>query len=62
MLRKQIVPRRSSEPISLAGEISIADVATVQVTSEDADHPIDSAFDQDTKAVAGSPMDPGRRP
>jgi hypothetical protein len=45
MLRKQIVPRRSSEPISLAGEISIADVATVQVTSEDADHPIDNAFD-----------------
>jgi hypothetical protein len=45
MLRKQIVPRRSNEPISLAGEISIADVATVQVTSEDADHPIDNAFD-----------------
>jgi hypothetical protein len=45
MLKKQIVPRRSSEPISLADEISIADVATVQVTSEDADHPIDNAFD-----------------
>jgi hypothetical protein len=46
MLRKQIVPRRSSESGSLEGEISIPDVATVQVTSEEADHPIDHAFDQ----------------
>ena len=46
MLRKQIVPRRSSEPTSREGEISIPDVATVQVTSEEADHPIDNAFDQ----------------
>ena len=45
MLRKQIVPRRSSESVPLEGEISIADVATVQVTSEEADHPIDNAFD-----------------
>jgi hypothetical protein len=45
MLRKQIVPRRSSEPVPLEGEISIADVATVQVTSEEADHPVDNAFD-----------------
>jgi hypothetical protein len=45
MLRKQIVPRRSSESRSLDGEISIADVATVQVTSEEAGHPIDDAFD-----------------
>ena len=46
MLRKQIVPRRSSESASREGEISIPDVATVQVTSEEADHPIDNAFDQ----------------
>ena len=46
MLRKQIVPKRAGEPASLEGEIPIADVATVQVTSERADHPIDHAFDQ----------------
>ena len=46
MLRKQIVPRRSSESASREGEMSIPDVATVQVTSEEADHPIDNAFDQ----------------
>ena len=45
MLRKQIVPKRAGEAASLEGEISIADVATVQVTSEQADHPIDNAFD-----------------
>jgi hypothetical protein len=60
MLRKHIVPKHSSEPISF----SIANVATVQVTSEDADHPIDNAFDhnRDPEAVARSPMDPGHRP
>ena len=47
MLRKQIVPRRSRDSLPLEGEISIADVATVQVTSEEADHPIDNAFDHD---------------
>ena len=45
MLRKQVVPRRSSTSASVEGEISIPDVATVQVTSEEADHPIDNAFD-----------------
>ena len=45
MLRKQIVPRRSNEPVPFENEISVADVATVQVTSEEADHPIDNAFD-----------------
>ena len=45
MLRKQVVSRSSSESASFEGEISIADVATVQVTSEEADHPIDNAFD-----------------
>jgi hypothetical protein len=47
MLRKRIVRRRPRESVSLEGEISIADVATVQVTSEAADHPIDNAFDHD---------------
>jgi hypothetical protein len=45
MLRKQIVPRRPGESASLEGGISIPDIATVQVTSEQADHPIDHAFD-----------------
>ena len=45
MLRKQVVPKRSSELASFEGKISIADVATVQVTSEEAGHPIDNAFD-----------------
>jgi hypothetical protein len=47
MLRKQIIPRHSSASASLEGEISVADVATVQVTAEQADHPIDNAFDHD---------------
>jgi hypothetical protein len=46
MLRKQIVAKPSRGPVPLPGEIQIADVATVQVTSEQADHPIDHAFDQ----------------
>src|SRR5262245_32426215 len=46
MLRKQIVPKRAGEPASQEGEIRIADVATVQVTSEQDNHPIDHAFDQ----------------
>jgi F5/8 type C domain-containing protein len=45
MLRKQIVPKRSGESSFLEGEIPIAAAATVQVTSEQADHPIDNAFD-----------------
>jgi hypothetical protein len=60
MLRKQIVPRRSSESVSLAGELSIPDVATVQVTSEEAEHPIENAFDHDrgpggTRWIAAGP-------
>ena len=47
MLRKQIVLKQSSDPVFLEGEISVPDVATVQVTSEDAAHPIDNAFDRD---------------
>ena len=45
MLRKQVGSKPSREPASFDGEISIADVATVQVTSEEADHPIDNALD-----------------
>ena len=45
MLRKQAASKNSREPASFEGEISIADVATVQVTAEQADHPIDNAFD-----------------
>jgi hypothetical protein len=47
MLRKQIIPRpsRPREPEFLEGEIPIAEVASVQVTSEQVDHPIDNAFD-----------------
>jgi hypothetical protein len=45
MLRKQVGSTRSRESTSFEGEISIPDVATVQVTSEEADHPIDNAFD-----------------
>jgi hypothetical protein len=45
MLRKQVGSTRSHEPASFESEISIPDVATVQVTSEEADHPIDNAFD-----------------
>lgn len=45
MMRKQILPQRAVESASFEGEIPIADVATVQVTSEVVDHPIDNAFD-----------------
>ena len=45
MMRKQILPQRPVESASFEGEIPIADVATVQVTSEVVDHPIDNAFD-----------------
>ena len=45
MLRKQLISKRSGQSASLHGEIPIADVATVQVTSEQADHPIDNIFD-----------------
>jgi hypothetical protein len=60
MLRKQIVPRPTRGPVPLPGEIEIADVATVQVTSEETDHPIDHAFDHNrgpggTRWVADAP-------
>jgi hypothetical protein len=53
MLRKQIIKASPATPISLAGEIDVAAVATVLVTSEDAEHPIDNAFD-DRRGRGGS--------
>ena len=41
MLRKQIIKTL----VATAGEINIADVATVLVTSEDPEHPVDYTFD-----------------
>ena len=45
MLRKQVIPKPPRGSIPVEGEISIADVATVQVTSEQMEHPIDNVFD-----------------
>jgi len=60
MLRKRVIPKPSQGPLPLEGEISIADVATVQVTSEQTDHPIDHAFDLSrgpggSRWIAGGP-------
>src|SRR5439155_1179463 len=44
MLRKQILEHPAVTPIP-AGEINVPEVATVLVTSETADHPIDNVFD-----------------
>jgi hypothetical protein len=45
MLRKQVIPRRPVESASFEGDIPVAQVATVQVSSEQAIHPIDNVFD-----------------
>jgi hypothetical protein len=45
MLRKLIIKPHPVTPDSAMGEIDIAAVATVLVTSEAPDHPIDLAFD-----------------
>src|SRR3954447_16102883 len=45
MLRKQIITAPASSPTQTPGEIDIAAVATVLVTSEAAGHPVDHAFD-----------------
>src|SRR4051794_24346841 len=60
MLRKQIIKPSPAPPIPMPGEIDIAAVATVLVTSEDPDHPVDHAFDQQrgpggSRWVAGEP-------
>lgn len=45
MLRKQILQNESAGPAPRPEEMVIADIATVLVTSEAEDHPIDNAFD-----------------
>jgi hypothetical protein len=58
MLRKQIIGVPPAVPSPMPGRIAVAAVATVFVTSEDADHPVDLAFDDlrgpgATRYVAG---------
>ena len=60
MLRKLIIKPHTATPDATTGEIDIAAVATVQVTSEAPDHPIDLAFDHHrgpggTRWIAGEP-------
>src|SRR4051812_42087663 len=60
MLRKQIIKPSHIPPAPMPGEIDISAVATVLVTSEDPDHPVDHAFDQQrgpggSRWVAGEP-------
>jgi hypothetical protein len=60
MLRKQIIKTPPEAPIPRPGEIDIAAVATVLVTSEDSEHPVDHAFDGSrgpggSRWVAGEP-------
>jgi hypothetical protein len=45
MLRKQVIPKRPVESASFEGEIPVAEVATVQVSSEQGNYPIDNVFD-----------------
>jgi hypothetical protein len=60
MLRKHIIRAPVSAPIPTPDEIDIAAVATVLVTSEAAEHPVDFAFDAHrgpggSRWVAGEP-------
>ena len=60
MLRKLIIKRELATPDFPTGEIDIAEVATVLVTSEAPDHPLDLAFDLDrgrrgARWIAGEP-------
>ena len=60
MLRKLIIKPHPVTPLSISGEIDIAEVATVLVTSESSDHPIDHVFDDHrepggTRWIAGEP-------
>jgi hypothetical protein len=62
MLRKQVIKAAAATPVLTPEEIDIAAVATVQVTSEATDHPVDHAFDGSrgpggTRWVAGEPGD-----
>jgi hypothetical protein len=53
MIRKQIIKESSATPVSAAGAIDIAAVATVLATSESPEHPVDHAFD-DRRGPGGS--------
>jgi hypothetical protein len=53
MLRKQVSKAISAAPMRTSYAIDIAAVATVLVTSEEPDHPIDHAFD-DSRGPGGS--------
>ena len=60
MLRKLIIKPQTATPDATTGEIDIATVSTVQVTSEASDHPIDLIFDDHrgpggTRWIAGEP-------
>ena len=60
MLRKQIIKPPPATPAPTPGEIDIAAVATVLVTSEAPEHPVDHAFDGQrgpggSRWVAGEP-------
>jgi hypothetical protein len=60
MLRKQVIRAPASSPDPTPGEIDIASVATVQVTSEAPAHPMDHTFDGSrgpgaTRWMAGEP-------
>jgi hypothetical protein len=58
MLRKQIIKVPMTTPAHMPGQIDVAALATVLVTSEDPDHPVDHVFDEHpgqggTRWVAG---------
>src|SRR5438874_7906388 len=53
MLRKQIIAEPTAVSAPVPGEIAVAAVATVLVTSEDPDDPVDHAFD-DRRGPGGS--------
>jgi hypothetical protein len=60
MLRKQIIRPSTATPALMPGEIDIAAVATVRVTSEAPEHPVDFAFDHHrgpggNRWIAGEP-------
>ena len=53
MLRKQVLTKQPPGPVRRSTEKDIAAIATVLVSSEDPQHPIDNAFD-DHRGVGGS--------
>jgi hypothetical protein len=62
MLRTQVIKTAAATPVPTPEEIDIAAVASVQVTSEAPDHPVDHAFDNSrgpggTRWIASEPGD-----